>query len=81
MKDIAVEASEQLNTKQSGKHAGSDCLETVRQNAELVFETSVRRITPESVMYSFGTLLLDLLSGKHFPPSHLYYTLLPMVQC
>ncbi|KAI5655493.1 hypothetical protein M9H77_32680 [Catharanthus roseus] len=28
------------------------------------------RITPESVMYSFGTLLLDLLSGKHIPPSH-----------
>ncbi|XP_022760082.1 probable serine/threonine-protein kinase At5g41260 isoform X1 [Durio zibethinus] len=28
------------------------------------------RVTPESVMYSFGTLLLDLLSGKHIPPSH-----------
>ncbi|GAB4844478.1 Serine/threonine-protein kinase bsk3 [Ancistrocladus abbreviatus] len=28
------------------------------------------RITPESVMYSFGTLLLDLISGKHIPPSH-----------
>ncbi|CAN6471506.1 unnamed protein product [Victoria cruziana] len=28
------------------------------------------RITPESVVYSFGTLLLDLLSGKHIPPSH-----------
>ncbi|KAJ8551320.1 hypothetical protein K7X08_000690 [Anisodus acutangulus] len=28
------------------------------------------RITMESVMYSFGTLLLDLLSGKHIPPSH-----------
>ncbi|XP_061344554.1 serine/threonine-protein kinase BSK7-like isoform X2 [Gastrolobium bilobum] len=28
------------------------------------------RITPESVTYSFGTLLLDLLSGKHIPPSH-----------
>uniref|UniRef100_A0A7C9A975 non-specific serine/threonine protein kinase n=1 Tax=Opuntia streptacantha TaxID=393608 RepID=A0A7C9A975_OPUST len=27
------------------------------------------RVTPESVMYSFGTLLLDLLSGKHIPPS------------
>lgn len=27
-------------------------------------------ITPESVIYSFGTLLLDLLSGKHIPPSH-----------
>ncbi|KAL4282990.1 hypothetical protein GQ457_16G026010 [Hibiscus cannabinus] len=28
------------------------------------------RVTPESVIYSFGTLLLDLLSGKHIPPSH-----------
>lgn len=27
------------------------------------------RVTTESVMYSFGTLLLDLLSGKHIPPS------------
>ncbi|XP_022882101.1 probable serine/threonine-protein kinase At5g41260 isoform X1 [Olea europaea var. sylvestris] len=28
------------------------------------------RVSPESVTYSFGTLLLDLLSGKHIPPSH-----------
>ncbi|WCJ39984.1 BR-signaling kinase 1 [Euphorbia peplus] len=28
------------------------------------------RVTPESVIYSFGTILLDLLSGKHIPPSH-----------
>ncbi|KAH6762027.1 kinase with tetratricopeptide repeat domain-containing protein [Perilla frutescens var. hirtella] len=28
------------------------------------------RVTPESVVYSFGTMLLDLLSGKHIPPSH-----------
>ncbi|CAN1307823.1 Serine/threonine-protein kinase BSK1 [Linum perenne] len=28
------------------------------------------RVTPESVTYSFGTVLLDLLSGKHIPPSH-----------
>lgn len=28
------------------------------------------RVTPESVIYSFGTLLLDVLSGKHIPPSH-----------
>ncbi|KAJ4953286.1 hypothetical protein NE237_030118 [Protea cynaroides] len=27
------------------------------------------RVTQESVIYSFGTLLLDLLSGKHIPPS------------
>ncbi|XP_076934608.1 serine/threonine-protein kinase BSK1-like [Bidens hawaiensis] len=28
------------------------------------------RVTAESVVYSFGTVLLDLLSGKHIPPSH-----------
>ncbi|XP_039015089.1 serine/threonine-protein kinase BSK1-like [Hibiscus syriacus] len=28
------------------------------------------RVTPESVIYSFGTVLLDLRSGKHIPPSH-----------
>ncbi|KAE8657695.1 putative serine/threonine-protein kinase [Hibiscus syriacus] len=28
------------------------------------------RVTAESVIYSFGTLLLDLLSGKHIPPCH-----------
>ncbi|EYU26628.1 hypothetical protein ABFS82_12G171100 [Erythranthe guttata] len=28
------------------------------------------RVTSESVVYSFGTMLLDLLSGKHIPPSH-----------
>jgi hypothetical protein len=33
------------------------------------------RVTPESVVYSFGTLLLDLLSGKHIPPSHVSYLL------
>uniref|UniRef100_M1CZ85 non-specific serine/threonine protein kinase n=1 Tax=Solanum tuberosum TaxID=4113 RepID=M1CZ85_SOLTU len=34
------------------------------------------KVTPESVVYSFGALLLDLLSGKHIPPSHflLYFT-------
>ncbi|KAL8268383.1 hypothetical protein R6Q59_002181 [Mikania micrantha] len=29
------------------------------------------RVIPESVIYSYGTVLLDLLSGKHIPPSHL----------
>lgn len=29
----------------------------------------IGRVTAESVMYSFGTLLLDLISGKHIPPS------------
>lgn len=34
------------------------------------------RVTPESVVYSYGTLLLDLLSGKHIPPSHVSFTFL-----
>ncbi|KAG5538406.1 hypothetical protein RHGRI_019101 [Rhododendron griersonianum] len=28
------------------------------------------KVTPEGLIYSFGTLLLDVLSGKHIPPSH-----------
>ncbi|URD78424.1 serine threonine-protein kinase [Musa troglodytarum] len=28
------------------------------------------RVTPESVIFSFGTVLLDLLSGKRIPPTH-----------
>ncbi|TVU31846.1 hypothetical protein EJB05_23548, partial [Eragrostis curvula] len=28
------------------------------------------RVTQESVIFSFGTVLLDLLSGKRIPPSH-----------
>ncbi|URE22435.1 serine threonine-protein kinase [Musa troglodytarum] len=28
------------------------------------------RVMPESMIFSFGTVLLDLLSGKHIPPSH-----------
>lgn len=40
-------------------------------SAVLHFDLSiVGRVTPESVIYSFGTVLLDLLSGKHIPPSH-----------
>lgn len=31
------------------------------------------RVIPESVIYSYGTVLLDLLSGKHIPPSHVCY--------
>ncbi|KAG1360885.1 serine/threonine-protein kinase BSK2 [Cocos nucifera] len=31
------------------------------------------RVIPESVIYSYGTVLLDLLSGKHIPPSHGQY--------
>ena len=27
-------------------------------------------MTPESVIFSFGTVLLDLLSGKRIPPTH-----------
>ena len=28
------------------------------------------RVTPKSVIFNFGTMLLDLFSGKHIPPSH-----------
>ncbi|KAK4345228.1 hypothetical protein RND71_035404 [Anisodus tanguticus] len=28
------------------------------------------KVIAESVIYSYGTVLLDLLSGKHIPPSH-----------
>jgi BR-signaling kinase len=28
------------------------------------------RVIAESVIYSYGTVLLDLISGKHIPPSH-----------
>lgn len=35
----------------------------------------VGRVTPESVIFSFGTVLLDLLSGKHIPPSHVSFCL------
>lgn len=28
------------------------------------------KVTPEGLIYCFGTLLLDVLSGKHIPPSH-----------
>lgn len=31
------------------------------------------RVIAESVIYSYGTVLLDLLSGKHIPPSHVLY--------
>lgn len=33
------------------------------------------RVIPESVTYSYGTVLLDLLSGKHIPPSHVSFKL------
>jgi len=39
----------------------------------LLFPGHAGRVTPESVTYSFGTLLLDLLSGKHIPPSHVSF--------
>jgi hypothetical protein len=39
---------------------------------ELIF-VLLGRVTKESVIFSFGTVLLDLLSGKHIPPSHVSY--------
>nr|XP_048325549.1 serine/threonine-protein kinase BSK2-like isoform X2 [Ziziphus jujuba var. spinosa] len=38
------------------------------------------RVIPESVIYSYGTILLDLLSGKHILPSH-WLLLLPSLLC
>ncbi|KAF8396859.1 hypothetical protein HHK36_018494 [Tetracentron sinense] len=38
--------------------------------------TRTGRVSPESVVYSFGTLVLDLLSGKHIPPSHVNFPFL-----
>ncbi|KAK2975103.1 hypothetical protein RJ640_018905 [Escallonia rubra] len=42
----------------------------LKQKALSISQVGKGRVTAESVMYSFGTLLLDLLSGKHIPPSH-----------
>lgn len=38
------------------------------------------RVIPESVIYSYGTVLLDLLSGKHIPPSHVCCLLFHIVR-
>lgn len=35
---------------------------------------SLGRVTSESVIYSFGTVLLDLLSGKRIPPSRVSFS-------
>uniref|UniRef100_A0A9I9EG19 Uncharacterized protein n=1 Tax=Cucumis melo TaxID=3656 RepID=A0A9I9EG19_CUCME len=35
-----------------------------------LLEYLYRRVTAESVIFSFGTVLLDLLSSKHIPPRH-----------
>jgi hypothetical protein len=38
------------------------------------------RVTPESVIFSFGTVLLDIVSGKRIPPSHVCtYTIIAYV--
>lgn len=33
----------------------------------------VGSVNPESVMFRFGTILVDLLTGKPIPPSHVSY--------
>ncbi|KAM0061366.1 hypothetical protein Hdeb2414_s0004g00135101 [Helianthus debilis subsp. tardiflorus] len=37
--------------------------------AEICFHP-IGRVTSESMIYSLGSLLVDLLSGKRIPPSH-----------
>ncbi|GJM91355.1 hypothetical protein PR202_ga07718 [Eleusine coracana subsp. coracana] len=39
-------------------------------NMSLCINHLICRVTQESVIFSFGTVLLDLLSGKRIPPSH-----------
>ncbi|KAL2950746.1 hypothetical protein AAZX31_19G006700 [Glycine max] len=36
----------------------------------ILFPGHASRVIPQSVTYSFATLLLDLLSGNHIPSSH-----------
>ena len=61
-----------MHTMQSCILRCNDFFLLVTLSSEIIgiFCFSAGRVTPESVMYSFGTLLLDLLSGKHIPPSH-----------
>lgn len=48
----------------------------------MCFECRVSgRVTPESVVFSFGTVLLDLMSGKHIPPSHVSPLVILYIQC
>ncbi|GER27701.1 pyruvate kinase [Striga asiatica] len=39
----------------------------------------VQEVIPESDIYSYGTVLLDLLSGKNIPPSHVWCILLDLL--
>ncbi|TXG58727.1 hypothetical protein EZV62_016556 [Acer yangbiense] len=67
--NLAFTPPEYLRTGRSSFH------EWMVYNAVIIVISQFRlnvlgRVTQESVVYSFGTLLLDLLSGKHIPPSH-----------
>ncbi|MQL86694.1 hypothetical protein Taro_019219 [Colocasia esculenta] len=46
------------------------CSPTKYAHKRQIHDLKVGRVIPESVVYSFGTPLLDLLIGKHIPPSH-----------
>jgi len=39
----------------------------------IFFPGHAGRVTPQSVTYSFATLLLDLFSGNHILPSHVSF--------
>ncbi|GKF53900.1 hypothetical protein Tco_0160810, partial [Tanacetum coccineum] len=50
------------------------CFGLMKNSTYLAFTpseyTRKGRVIAESVVYGFDTILLDLLSGKHIPPSH-----------
>ena len=61
------------------KSISNDKKKTARNASSVYFSEEsfvlAGRVTPESVIFSFGTVLLDLLSGKRIPPSHVNFLL------
>ncbi|KAF5938651.1 hypothetical protein HYC85_022910 [Camellia sinensis] len=58
------------NSRDGKSYSYEPCIHPSRVSEDWLLFFLVGRVTSESVIYSFGTLLLDLLSGKHIPPSH-----------
>ncbi|XP_062103939.1 serine/threonine-protein kinase BSK5-like [Humulus lupulus] len=59
-----------MKNSRDGKSYGTNIAFTPSEYLRTGIFVCLNRVTPESVVYCFGTLLLDLLSGKHIPPSH-----------